>query len=86
MEVAKILSSKFDVVITNPPYLGNSGMSIELNDYVSDHFSISKTDLYSCFIDRNRYLLGDHGLLSMITQQSFMFLSSFDKLRDSLFA
>ena len=84
VNVAFILSKKFDVVITNPPYMGSSGMNDYLLKYVKDNYPDSKIDLFGCFIERCLSLLSNNGLLSMVTQHSFMFLSSFEKLRFNL--
>lgn len=79
--VASILSQKYDAVITNPPYLGSSNMDAKLSKYVKDCYSNSKSDLFACFIDRCMSMAADNSFTSMITQHSFMFLSSFEELR-----
>ncbi|MDI6705673.1 MAG: BREX-1 system adenine-specific DNA-methyltransferase PglX, partial [Bacillota bacterium] len=75
---AKILSQKYDVYITNPPYLGK-GMSPLLSDYVKDNYPDSKSDLFAVFMELP--LLKPGGYLAMINQHSWMFLASFEKLR-----
>lgn len=81
---AKMLSSKFDVVITNPPYMGGKGLNTSLLKYVKENFPESKYDLYAVFIERNRLLLKELSFLSMITMEGWMFSSSYEKLRRKL--
>ena len=82
--VAKVLSKKYDAVITNPPYLGSSGMDAKLSKYVKDNYSDAKSDLFACFIERCMDLTDKHSFTAMITQHAFMFLSSFEKFRHNL--
>ena len=84
VDVAKILSMKFDAVITNPPYMNSSGMSSDLLQYVKDNYPDGRIDLFSCFISRCEYFIESCGIVSMITQQGFMFLSSFEDLRATI--
>ena len=51
---AQILAQKYDVVITNPPYMGNKGMSKPLEKYVTANYPDSKTDLFAIFIERRQ--------------------------------
>ena len=84
VDVAKILSMKFDAVITNPPYMNASGMSADLSKFVKNDYPIGKSDLFSCFIEHGLSMVHSNGYISMITQQNFMFLSSFESLRSEL--
>ena len=81
---AQILARQYDAVITNPPYMGASGMNDKLSKFVKDNYPDAKSDLFSCFIERSLQLIYEHGFSSMITMESWMFLSSFEKLRTSL--
>lgn len=81
---AEVLAQKYDVVVTNPPYMGSSGMNARLSQYVKDHFPDTKADLFSCFIERGFQLANVQGFVSMITMESWMFLSSFEKMRQSI--
>lgn len=81
---AKILSINYNVVITNPPYMGNSGMNSNLKDYLKNNFPNSKSDLFAVFIEKCHKFSKINGFVAMITQQSFMFLSTFEKLRVKL--
>ena len=70
--------------MTNPPYMGSSGMNARLSQYVKDHFPDTKADLFSCFIERGFQLANVQGFVSMITMESWMFLSSFEKMRQNI--
>ena len=84
MKIYKILSQKYDVVCTNPPYMGGSGMNAKLSDFVKKYFPDSKSDLFACFIEKCGHLAKPHGFYAMITQHAFMFLSSYENLRKKL--
>lgn len=84
MKIYKILSQKYDVVCTNPPYMGGSGMNAKLSDFVKKYFPDGKSDLFACFIERCGQLAKKHGYYAMITQHAFMFLSSYENLRKKL--
>ena len=84
VQVAEALAQKYDVVVTNPPYMGSSGMSAKLSDYVKKYYSDSKSDLFSCFMERADFFARENGLTSLITMESWMFLSSFEKLREKV--
>ena len=84
VKCAEVLARKYDVVVTNPPYMGSSGMNARLSQYVKDHFPDTKADLFSCFIERGFQLANVQGFVSMITMESWMFLSSFEKMRQSI--
>ena len=81
---AKLLSQKYDVVCTNPPYMGGSGMDNDLSTYVKKNYPDSKADLFAVFIEKCGQMTKKNGYQAMITQQSWMFLSSFEKLRKKL--
>lgn len=82
----RLLAQKYDVVVTNPPYMGSSGMSAKLSDFVKKNYPDSKSDTFSAFIERCGELLTSRGFQSMITMESWMFLSSFENLRKKLFS
>lgn len=84
VEVAKVLSNKYDAVITNPPYLASSGMDQKLSKFVKDTYPDSKSDLFACFIERCIKFSRQQNYVSMITQHAFMFLSSFESLRNKI--
>ena len=81
IEQAILLSQKYDVVVTNPPYMGNRGMNAKLTDYVKKNYNDYKTDMFSVFIKRAKLFSKDNGYYAMITQPTVLFLSSFEKIR-----
>lgn len=84
MKIYKILSQKYDVVCTNPPYMGGSGMNERLSAFVKEKFPDGKSDLFACFIEKAYNLAKTGGFTSLITMESWMFLSSFEKLREKI--
>lgn len=81
LKEARILAQKYDVVVTNPPYMAPSPKQ---KPYVQKYYPDSKTDLFAVFIERCHELNEKNGYQSMIVMPSFLFLSSFEKLRNSL--
>lgn len=81
---AKILSQKFDVAVTNPPYMGISNGNVKLNEFVKKNYPDSKSDLFAVFIERCGQMIKENRYQAMITQHAWMFLSSFEKLRVKL--
>ena len=84
LKQADFLSPKYHVVIANPPYMGGKGMNGRLKVLAQDQYPDSKSDLFAMFMERNLDLVISKGMIAMITMQSWMFLSSFEKLRDSI--
>ena len=84
VQVAEALVQKYDAVVTNPPYMGASGMGAKLSDYVKKNFPDSKADLFACFIEYGNQMAVKHGYNCMVTMQSWMFLSSFEKMREKV--
>ncbi|HOW14506.1 BREX-1 system adenine-specific DNA-methyltransferase PglX [Methanosarcina sp.] len=84
LKQADYLSPKYHVVIANPPYMGGKGMNNRLRTFSQDNYPDSKSDLFAMFMERNLSLAVQKGMVSMITMQSWMFLSSFEKLRESI--
>ena len=80
----RLLAQKYDVVVTNPPYMGASGMSAKLSEFVKKNYPDSKSDLFACFMERGNDMAKPHGFNCMVTMQSWMFLSSFEKMRTKL--
>lgn len=81
---ALVLSLKFDAVIANPPYMGNKGLNDALKAFGKRMYSDSKADIFAMFIERSVSLLKDNGLSALVTMQSWMFLSSYEELRNKL--
>ena len=78
---AVIMQQKYDVVVTNPPYMGSSGMGSKLSQFVKDFYPDSKSDLFACFIEKGNSMVKPNAFNCMVTMQSWMFLSSFEKMR-----
>ena len=84
VQVAEALAQKYDVVVTNPPYMGSSGMSIKLSDYVKSDYPDSKSDLFAVFIERCGQMTKKNGCQAMITQHAWMFLASYENIRKKI--
>jgi hypothetical protein len=80
----RLLAQKYDVVVTNPPYMGSSGMSGKMSEFVKKNYPDSKSDLFAVFIEKCGEMLNPNGFQAMITQHAWMFLSSYEKLRSKL--
>lgn len=78
---ARLLTRKYRAVITNPPYMGGSGMNDKLSRFVKEHYPDSKSDLFAVFIERGNNQILPNGYNCMVTMQSWMFLSSFERMR-----
>ena len=85
VQVAEVLAMKYDTVVTNPPYMGGTGMSAKLSDFVKKNYPDSKSDLFAVFIERCGTMTAKNRYQSMITQHAWMFLSSFEKLRTKIY-
>ncbi len=79
-----VLGMQFDAVVANPPYMGNKGMSQFLKDHVKAAYPNNKSDLFAAFIGRGFYWCKPFGFNSLVTMQSWMFLSSFEEMRGEL--
>jgi hypothetical protein len=78
------MARKYWVTCTNPPYAGTSNLSANVNNFVKKNYPDSKADLFAVFIERCRQMTVNNGFQAMITQHSWMFLSSFEKLREKM--
>lgn len=81
IRIGAVMAQKYDVVVTNPPYMGISNSSGKLNDFVKKYYPESKADIFAVFIERCQQLAGKNRYCAMITQHSWMFLSSFESVR-----
>ncbi len=81
---AEVMSRKYEVCVTNPPYMGSKGMSAKLQCYLKREYVNSKSDLFAVFMEIYKKNIKKNGYLSMINQHSWMFLNSFEKLRVEL--
>lgn len=80
----QILTEKYEVVVTNPPYMGAKGMNPELSKYVKKYYPNTKSDLFAVFMDVTKELTRKKYFTATINQHAWMFLSSYEKLRAEL--
>ncbi len=85
VQQAGYLSTRYAVVVANPPYMGGRTMDSTLSEFARSEFPDSKADLFAMFIERACQLVDERGYVGMITMQSWMFLRSFERLREKLF-
>lgn len=83
-KTSEILSKKYEVVATNPPYMGSSMMDSKLSKYTKKNYPDSKSDMFAVFIEKCNSLTDKNGFCSMITMHAWMFLSSYEKLREKM--
>lgn len=81
VQVAEALAHKYDVVVTNPPYMASNGMSDILLSYIKKHYGETKQDLYAVFIDKCINLGTQYAKIGLMTSYTWMFLSSFENAR-----
>lgn len=84
VNIGETMARKYWVTCTNPPYAGTSNLSANVNKFVKKNYPDSKADLFAVFIERCRQMTVNNGFQAMITQQVWMFLTSFDALRIKL--
>lgn len=84
LEIIFVLAEKYEAVVTNPPYMRASNMNSNLKNYVAKNYPKSKSDLFAVFMEVCLNLAKKEGLTGMINQQSWMFLSSYEKLREEI--
>lgn len=84
IEIGEAMAKKYHIAVTNPPYMNWGGMTVKIQEYVRKHYSDSKNDLFAVFIEVCRNLIIIDGYQSMITQHSWMFLGSFEKIRKAV--
>lgn len=81
VQVAEALAQKYDVVVTNPPYMGISNGTSKLSTLVKKKYPDTKSDLFAVFIERCNHMIKKNKMLGMITQHSWMFISTFENMR-----
>jgi len=84
LRILDLMLRRYDCVVANPPYMSRRNMNDTLADFLEKSYPNAKGDLYAAFIVRCAELCSDSGRLGMITQQSFMFISSYEKMRTDL--
>jgi len=81
LRMAEALSSKYHVIVANPPYMGGKGMNSKIQDFTKQNYPDGKSDLFAAFIERGLSLGIARSFSAMVTMESWMFLGSFEKLR-----
>lgn len=84
VNVGQALAQRYHSVVTNPPYMGNNGMSAKLSDFVKQYYPDSKADLFAAFIEKCSAMVSQQGFAAMITQHAWMFLASYESLRNKI--
>ena len=84
IDIGETMARKYWGTCTNPPYAGTSNLSARVNNFVKENYPDSKSDLFAVFIERCGQMANKNGYQAMITQHSWMFLSSFEKLREKM--
>ncbi|NWC86627.1 BREX-1 system adenine-specific DNA-methyltransferase PglX [Pseudomonas reactans] len=84
LRMTDYLSPRYAVVVANPPYMGGKGMNGRLGAWAKENYPNSKSDLFAMFIERGFDLTPKHGYSAMVTMQSWMFLSSYESLRERI--
>lgn len=84
IKLSDILQQKYEIVVTNPPYIGSKGLSDILRDYLADNYSDGKYDTYSSFILRCIELCSNDGYIGMMTPNTWMFINSYKNLRNRI--
>ena len=84
IDIGETMARKYWVTVTNPPYAGTSNLSADVNNFVKKYYPDSKADLFAVFIECCHEMTRKNGYQAMITQHSWMFLSSFKKLREKM--
>ena len=84
VDIGETMARKYWVTCTNPPYAGTGNLSARVNNFVKKNYPDSKADLFAVFIERCRQMTVNNGFQAMITQHAWMFLSSFEKLREKM--
>ena len=84
VEISQALSQRYHVISTNPPYMGKNGMNDKLTGYIKKEYNDIKIDLYACCLRKALHQTLDKGFISMITMETWMFLSSLETLRKEI--
>ena len=82
---SQIMSQKYDVVVTNPPYMSSSGMNNRISAFSKQYYPDSKSDLYAVYIEKCGKMLKQNGYQAMITQHTWMFIGSYESLREKVY-
>ena len=81
LALVEVLTGSYDVVATNPPYMGKQNLGGSVKSYVRSYYREEMIDLYACFVRRSLTLAKETGYISMVLQRSFLYLQSYESLR-----
>ena len=81
IRIGKVMAQRYEVVVTNPPYMSVNNAGKKVSDYVKEYYTNEKTDLYAAFINKCRKMLKNCGFQAMLTQHGWMFLGTFENMR-----
>lgn len=81
IDIGETMARKYWVTVTNPPYLNAKNLQQNVVSYINDYFPLTKNDFFTVFIEKGLDYLIPNGLISMITQQAWMFQSSYESAR-----
>ena len=84
IHTAEALSQQYDVVVTNPPYMGTKGMNSKISSFLKEKYSEAKGDMFAAFIARLETFAVMHGFFALVTQRTWLFIAAFEKLRSIL--
>jgi len=84
VEIGDVIAHKYDVVVTNPPYMASTGIDSKLSEYIKRNYKNSKTDIFAVFIERCKIYTKKNCYFAMITQHTWMFLGSYEILREKI--
>ena len=85
VQVAEALAQKYDVVVTNPPYMGASNMNSKLNDFIKRNYADYKSDFFSSFVIHCSEMTKESGYCGFFTPYVWMFIQSYEKMRNYLY-
>ena len=85
VQVAETLAQKYDVVVTNPPYMGASNMNPKLNEFIKNNYTDYKSDFFSAFVIHCSEMAKKFGYCGFFTPYVWMFIQSYEKMRNYLY-
>ena len=86
VQVAETLAQKYDVVVTNPPYMGASNMNPKLNEFIKNNYADYKSDFFSAFVIHASQMAKQSGYCGFFTPYVWMFIQSYEKMRNYLYS
>ncbi|PAY54094.1 BREX-1 system adenine-specific DNA-methyltransferase PglX [Ligilactobacillus salivarius] len=85
IQVAQVLSQKYDVVVTNPPYMGSANMNAKLSNFIKKNYANYKSDFFSAFVIHCSEMTKKTGYCGFLTPYVWMFIKSYEKMRNYLY-